>query len=421
MGGGMRARIRAVAACLALLLFASAAAAQLRLQRGVNFEVWQNWTNRAAFLAQGANADFPDWMGRVDDAGLARLRAQGFDFVRLNVDPSPMFWAADAEPLIRRVVAATARLQAAGFSVVVDMHLLPEMADRPDGLHQVLGTGGQRERLFTRYLGLVGRMAGALAALPADRTALELINEPDQDWFSHRRSADRWPAQLAALRRAARAAAPTLALVLTGARSGGVEGLLRLDPKPYAGDPNLIWSFHYYEPMAVTHSGQPWEQTPARFLTRLPYPASALDAATRGARLAAARAEIDRVISDPARRRELSAKVEKAIDDYRASGANPAAIAADFARVSRWARDNAIAPSRILLGEFGVFQDGADPAARLLTLKATREAAEAAGFAWAVYAAGLTAAGRSFAVIGEATTLRLDPGARTSLGLDAPR
>ena len=426
MRAAARDLARAIAAALLLaaatLASVPAEAAEFTGRRGVNFEIWQTWTGKGAFLSPGYDrANFPDWMGRLDDARLTVLRAEGFDFVRLNFVLFLFFWVAESEKaaLFDRVVAATRRLHGAGFAVIVDMHLLPEMGDRPDGMHDALGTGGRKETLFARYVGLVAEMARRLAPLPAERTALELINEPDQDWFSYVLATDRWPAQLAALHAAARKAAPDLTLVLSGGRGGGIEGLVRSDPKPYAGDGALIWSFHYYTPMAITHAGQPWEVTPARFLTHLPYPASALGAAQGERLLAGARARIAASVKDPAKRDELSTAVGKALTEYATSGAGPAAVSRDFARVADWARWHGVPARRILLGEFGVFQDEADPAARLALLKATREAAEAAGFSWAIYPAGLTQARRSFGIIGDAATLAVEPGVRASLGLPA--
>lgn len=411
------------AALLACLLCAGGArAGEFVGRKGVNFEVWQTWTGKDAFLAPAFDrAHFPDWTGRVDDAQLARLRGEGFDFVRLNVDPSPIFWVGEREagPLYDSVIAATRRLLAAGFAVIVDMHLLPETPGRPNGLHEALGTGGRKPTLFERYLGAVAEMARRLAPLSGDRIALEPINEPDQDWFSYVAATDRWPAQLAALHAAARKAAPDLTLVMTGARGGGMEGLLRLDPRPYAGDRNLMWSFHYYDPMAVTHSGQPWETTPERFLTHLPYPPATLDDATAERLLAAARKRIETDVPDAGKRRELSAAVGAKLAAYRASSASPQTIAADFARVADWARRHDIPARRILLGEFGLFQEGAAPPVRLAWLTATRSAAEAAGFSWAVYTAGLTNPNTSFAVIGDGAQLTLDPAARLALGLAA--
>jgi hypothetical protein len=407
-------------AMLCLAAVAGAAVAAPVLKRGINFEAWQTWIGRDAFLAPDFDrANFPDWRSRVDDRQLSRLKAEGFDFVRLNVDAAALLWAGDdgAGPLIDGAVAATECLQALGFAVIVDMHLLPADAERPDGLEDVIGTGGHAPALWQRYLALVTRVAGHLAGLPPDLTLLEPINEPDQDWNSYFTLTDRWPGQLAALRAAARAAAPDLTLVLTGGRSGGIAGLERLDPAPFADDPNIVWTFHYYEPMAVSHAGRPWIDDPSRYLTGLPYPAAHLDDAAKQRLLRDARQRIARDVTDKKRRKALDAGVGKALDAYRASGAGPDTVAADFRRVSDWAARNGIPAGRILLGEFGVYREGADPAARLALIDTTRTAAEAAGFAWAVFTAGLTAPGQAFAVVGDAPTLALDPEMKAALGL----
>ncbi|MBS1182786.1 MAG: hypothetical protein H6Q99_2666 [Proteobacteria bacterium] len=409
-----------VLAMLCLLAGAAAASAAPALRRGINVEVWQTWTDRDAFLAPDFDrGNFPDWMARVDDRQLSRLKAEGFDFVRLNIDSAALLWAGDdgAGPLIDRIVAATERLQALGLAVIVDLHLLPADEMRPDGLEDVIGTRDHAPRLWDRYLGLVTRVAGRLAALPPDLTLLEPINEPDQDWTSHLTLTDRWPDQLAALRAAARAVAPKLTLVLTGGRSGGIDGLLRLDPAPFADDPDIVWTFHYYEPMAVSHAGRPWLDDPGRYLIHLPYPAALVDDAAGKRLLREARARIAKGVADPQRRQELDAAVGEALDDYRATVAGPATIAADFARVGDWAARNAIPAGRVLLGEFGVYQEGADPAARIAIIGATRAAADRQGFAWAVFTAGLTQPKAGFAVIGNGATLALEPKVKAALGL----
>ena len=410
---------RLTALCLGLLA-ALPAGATPALKRGINFEVWQTWTARDAFLAPGFDRDnFPDWMGRIDDRQLINLKAEGFDFVRLNIDAAALLWAGDdgAGPLIGRIVAATERLQALGFTVIVDMHLLPIDEERPEGLQDVLGTDDHAPLLWDRYLGLVARLAGRLAALPPDRTLLEPINEPNQDWGSYLALTDRWPDQLAALRSAARQAAPTLTLVLTGGRSGLVDGLTRLDPTPFANDPNIVWTFHYYEPMAVSHAGRPWVDDPGRYLTHLPYPAAHLDAANGKRLLQDAKNRIAKGVADPKRRRELDIGVSRALDAYRSTEAGPATIGADFQRVSNWANENGIPAERILLGEFGIFQDAADPASRIALIAATRAAADDKGFAWAIYSAGLTSAGQGFSVIGDGKALTLEPELKSALGL----
>ena len=410
---------RLTALCLGFLA-ALPAAATPALKRGINFEVWQTWTAHDAFLAPGFDRDnFPDWMGRIDDRQLTNLKAEGFDFVRLNIDAAALLWAGDdgAGPLIGRIVAATERLQALGFTVIVDMHLLPVDEERPEGLQDVLGTDDHAPLLWDRYLGLVTRLAGRLAALPPDRTLLEPINEPNQDWGSYLALTDRWPDQLAALRSAARQAAPTLTLVLTGGRGGLVDGLTRLDPAPFADDPNIVWTFHYYEPMAVSHAGRPWVDDPGRYLTHLPYLAARLDAADGKRLLQEARNRIAKGVTDPKHRRELELGVSRALDAYRLSEAGPATIGADFQRIGNWANENGIPAERVLLGEFGIFQDAADPASRIALIEATRAAAEEKGFAWAIYSAGLTSAGQGFSVIGDGKALTLEPEIKSALGL----
>jgi hypothetical protein len=415
----MRAFTR-FAAALAVLLASLAGAAAAELRRGVNFELWQHWTAKAEFVGDGYDRDdFPDWQKAVSDAQLFTLHAQGFDFVRLNVDPSPFFWIdAEQNRLLDGVIRATRRLQAAGFTVIVDLHLVPDQDDRPNGLHWVLGTGDVGAPLgFGVYTGLVSRFAARLASLPADRTLLELLNEPDQDWFSTFLSGDKWPDQLKALLKSARQAAPELKLVLSGGLGGSIDGLLRLDAGAITSDANVIWSFHYYEPYEISHSGLPWERNAAHFLTGLPYPASRLDKAMLARLVADADARVDAEVTDAGARKKLKAEIKASAVAYAASGAGPESVDAAFAGVTDWARRNAIPPTRILLGEFGVFQDKVAPETRAALIGTIRQTAESHGFAWAVYTAGLTQPDQSFGIVADAATLAVDPPVATALGL----
>jgi hypothetical protein len=422
----IRARRLAAVLLLALasvLAVAPVAAEVPRLTRGINFELWQHWTNRGEFTAPDWDrANFPDWSKTVDDAALAALRRQGFDFVRLNVDPSPFLWLpAETEPLLDAVEAAVRRLRAADFAVVIDLHLVPDMPDRPLGLHTVLGTGGiAPSEIFDRYLALVTAFATRFRDAPASSVALELMNEPDQDWYSHATFFDRWPEQLDRLHAAARKAAPKLPLVLTGARGGSLAGLERVDARRWAGDDAVLWSFHYYEPYVVTHAGQPWDAGAGRFLTRVPFPADRVDPTRARALLADAGRRLRAEIADPARRAAREREIAEKLDDYVASGAGPATIDRDFQKARAWASANGVPPSRILVGEFGVFQDGADPAARIAVIRETRRAAEAQGFAWAIYTAGLTRARASFGILDDTRTMRVEEPIAAALGLDRP-
>lgn len=409
-----------LAASLAGSLVGAARAEVPELKRGINFELWQTWTNREQFLAPDYDrTNFPDWTKKVDDARLAALRRQGFDFVRLNVDPSPMLWdESRADALVASTLAAVKRLQALDFKVVVDLHPVPDSPDRPEGLHYILGTGDKRpSEGFNRYLGIVRAFATKLKKFPTDKTALELMNEPDQDWFSPSPITDRWPNQLSSLYYAARKVAPSLPLVLSGPRGGGVEGLMRVDARRFADDDAVIWSFHIYDPGEITHSGLPWEKSVGHFLTGLPFPAERLDAAMRKKILDRAIKAVRAEITDPAARAKLEEDLPKAIEKYVGSEAGPKAIETQILKVTDWTRAYHVAADHVMMGEFGVFQDKVDPAVRAEIIRVTRVAAEKAGFSWAIYTAGLTKARSSFGILDDTTTMKVDDAVAKALGL----
>ena len=419
----MSAPIRTALLSVCLLICAlggSAQAVPLTLKRGVNFEAWQHWTKKTDFISNWYDrTNYPDWTKAINDTALAALQAQGFDYVRLNVDPSPLMWDEKLAPdLVESVVKAVNRLRKAGLKVVVDLHMLPEADDRPNGVHYVLATGGERSTTgFRQFLSVARLFASRLSALPPSEVALELINEPDQDWFSRGPSEDRWPSQLRELYLTARRVAPDMTLILTGGRSGGIEGLLRLDPTPYGDDPNIIWSFHFYEPMIVTHSGLPWESNANHFLRQVPFPASNIGNADRQRLLQGAAERINAELADSTAKAAFINNVQRAIDAYIASGESGSTIDRKFDAVSNWAKKYNIAPDRITLGEFGAFQDTLDQVTRANILRAMRQSAEGHGFSWAIYTAGLTAGPRSFGIMANPASTNVDVAIVEALGL----
>ena len=109
------------------------------------------------------------------------------------------------------------------------------------------------------------------------KLALELMNEPQYGWDAP--TTERWQRMLELLHQGARAQAPDLLLVVTGARGGDATGLKALDPAPFAAS-NVLFSFHYYEPHDFTHQGVVSPNPSAshwRFISGLPYPAKSGD------------------------------------------------------------------------------------------------------------------------------------------------
>jgi hypothetical protein len=127
-----------------------------------------------------------------------------------------------------------------------------------------------------------------------------------------------------------------------------------LDPTAYLGDTNVLFTFHYYDPFALTGQGLSWLLDGRyRYLTGLTWP---YDAANAQAALANA---LGLVEQDPNLSPDQSATFESElgadIASYATSGTS-AYLAAQFAKVQSWARAYHVSPRQILVGEYGVAQ-----------------------------------------------------------------
>jgi hypothetical protein len=191
------------------------------------------------------------------------------------------------------------------------------------------------------------------------------------------------------LLRTARIAAPNLALVATGACGGMIAGLETLDPAR-VGDPNVIYTFHFYEPYVFSHQGAPWMSGEPiyRYLNAVPWPASA------GAKQKTLAAVAARMAADgatpAAEKRDIAKTVDRVLEEYFNANPDKRFIERYFARVTAWADRHRVARERILLGEFGALRSDdryvAAPAAdRARYIRDVREVCEAAGMPWAFW------------------------------------
>lgn len=384
-----------------------AGAEPLTLQRGVNGDLWNNWGSIAELQSDPeALAVFPDWRRTVTPEMFAALAEQGFDFIRLPTDPGPALAygpGPDQDRLIDGMHAAAQMAIDAGLKVIVDLHPLPR-GDEVGGIESMLGDH------FPDYVALVGRIAARLSDLPADRTALELLNEPSFDCEGvYGEAPPKWPAMQAKLHAAARAAAPDLTIILTGACWSQANALASLDPALIP-DTNVLWTFHSYTPFTYTHQGAGWTDAPVKYLRDLPYPPALLTPeiaakviAESADRMAAAEgaADID--------------AITQVVQDY---AATPAAdVTYEITVAAEWADAHDIPRDRILLGEFGALHtvDGqAQPREWYHAFLAEkRRAAEAAGMPWAV----LSWAGDMGVAAADLPDRRMSPETCAALGL----
>ena len=317
--------IRAVAVLALLLGPLSPRAMGAELHRGINLTNWFRFP---------ASRDPAALHAYIGDRALADLRTAGFDFVRLAVDPAMV------DPLLAdqpALIAAIRRIQRQGLIVVVCPH--------PTGWH-LEADPADRAALLRLWAGL----SAALRSLDPARTVPEVLNEPV---FPH--DPGGWAALQHSVLAEIRANLPSVTVILTGQDWGSIGGLTALTPES---DPNVLYSFHFYDPAELTSLAAYRRDVDRGALARLPFPATgacavpATDAATR----------------DLARY-------------YCGFGWDAARIDAMIGRAAAWARAHNV---RLIAGEFGATAE-LNASARMSWIGAVRSALEVRRVPWALW------------------------------------
>jgi endoglucanase len=353
------------------------------LGKGLNTDIWVEWYEPEEMLAYpNFLSIYPDWPRHVAPDRLTSLNTEGIDFIRMPVDPAPMLLGSIEvrRHLIGQIQARVEDIQAAGMTVIVDLHSIPR--EGAAGIDMIISD----DKAWKDYLALVSEVGMALNGFDPARTLFEPINEPVNDcdviWLER---PGEWNKQVLELHQTARAAAPSLAIVLPGACWGGVDGLINLDPTAFYDD-NIIFSFHSYEPFAFTHQQAGWTESDLAYIAGLPYPPSKLDEATAAELINAAEGRA-RASTDGFARNVTRESLNAVIAEYRNQPDD--VTSHDINRALKWAEEHGLPPSRLLLGEFGVTGgDGTSavrPEDRLAYLEDKRRAAEASRIPWAVW------------------------------------
>lgn len=375
------------ASLIATVMLASTAAfsADLTFKRGVSMELWTSWPAESEWSKPEVLFPFPEWRRHVNQEALAALKTAGLDFVRLPIDPG-VFISPQTRNLRERlfadIKAAVADLQSAGLNVIVDLHTIPDDDDgRVGSIESVLAD----DAAFTAYIAIAADFAKRLADTKG--VALELINEPVID--CENATPKRWPAMISRLHEAARQAAPSLPLVVTGGCWGDAEMLKDL-PETVIRDPNAIFSFHSYAPFLLTHQGATWAGDFIPFVTGLPFPPDRFGAADLKSAV--------RAVEDTIRAKAPRLRVEGMIDylnELIAEIDDPeelkSVLEEPFSTAAKFAKSHNIAASRMLLGEFGMIsQEWENPYKmpvnwRVDYMRTISKLAEAKGFGWSIW------------------------------------
>jgi len=285
----------------------------------------------------------------MTDADFKMLNDLGVTFVRLVLTPSLFFNPATPAQLDMQMIgyvdSALKRFNAAHIAVMLDMH--------DDDNKPKLEIDNHYQEAFITFW---KAFATHYKASDPSFVLFELLNEPI--FSAH---PEQWEALQTRLLAAVRDVVPEHTIILTGARWSAIETLVKIKP---VADPNVIYTFHFYEPFTFTHQGATWTNTPGQpELRNVPYPndrdrcQSALNA------------------TDGAAHRLLSSYCfGKAWD--------ATAIDTLIAPVVAWTKQYS---TTAFVGEFGVYCPNALAADRETWLRDTRLAFEKAGFGWSVW------------------------------------
>jgi endoglucanase len=314
---------------------ASGSSEKPRLQKGIN-------------LGDALEAPSEgEWGVVLDEANFSRASSKGFDHVRLPVRFSGH---AKSEPpytidddFFRRVDWAVTEALSHGLAIVIDQHNYDALMDNPEA---------HRGRFVALWRQIAERYRDAPRAV-----CFELLNEPHGNL-----TAQEWNSILKETLGVVRKTNPSRTVVVEGVDWGSAKNLK--DTLAVPDDPNLVGSFHMYQPILFTHQGAPW--MPAEFQTKgVRFPGPPASPVTPATSVTWVRDWFARYNREPA-------------------ATNPSGSTTIDGEI---AMAKAFADSRhlpVYMGEFGAI-DNADMASRVAWIRATRAAAERQGFGWAYW------------------------------------
>ena len=279
---------------------------------------------------------------------IALIRAMGFDYVRLSVDPRPMFHEKQSDQVagdyLAQLDAAIKMLLDQDLAVDVNIYAAPDFKQR-------LATD---DEFVEEFAGFWRALAQHWAPLDSDRVFFEILNEPGGN------DSYRWYGVEAKLATTIREGAPRQTIVATGAHWSDDDDLVFLEPLR---DPNVIYAFHFYEPHVFTHQGATWSANYWHLLKGVPYPSNPENVQAVMAQL-----------PDPVHR--------LALERYGMDHWGAARIDGEISQVAAWASRWNVP---VICNEFGVYRKDADPGDRAAWISDVRKSLEKHGIGWAMW------------------------------------
>ena len=227
-----------------------------KIQRGTNVSHWLSQSEERGEARRQ----------HIQEDDFARLDSLGFDFVRLPID-EVQFWDEDGKQLPEAWELMTNAINWAEkhhLRTIVDLHII-----RSHYFNAVNEGGSDANTLFTSekaqqdLINMWYQLSDALKSYSCDSVAYEFMNEPVAD--DH----EQWNALIAKVHKALREREPQRTLVI-GSNMWQSYGTIKYLKVP-ENDKNIILSFHYYNPMILTHYKAWW--TPiGKYTGKVNYP-----------------------------------------------------------------------------------------------------------------------------------------------------
>lgn len=227
---------------------------KFEIKRGVNLSHW---------LSQ-SEVRGEERAKHIDEGDIQRLKEYGFDHVRIPIDEE-QFWDEDGKKLPEAWDLLTATLdlcQKHDLRAIVDLHIIRSHyfnAVNEGGANTLFEDTVAQNQLIDMWK----QLSGVLNKYPTSHVAYEFMNEPVAE------DPDQWNQLIAKVHKALRTLEPQRTLVI-GSNLWQSVGTFK-DLKVPENDPNLILSFHFYEPFVLTHYTAWW--TPVgRYTGKVEYP-----------------------------------------------------------------------------------------------------------------------------------------------------
>lgn len=282
------------------------------------------------------------------DYSLSNLKTLTADHVRILIEPGQMFDPSSGalnqqNPSLKALDSLIDQLVRARLGVILALSI------DEDKFHNRLATEPTLQKQFGRFWHDLA--AHYSTAKDANSVFFETLNEPGSYDALFKTDFDKWSSLQTELIHAIRCGAPDSTILAVGAESSDINGLLALHP--IAGDGNIAYVFHYYEPYSFTHQGEWWATgSYAQSLAGVPYPYSANEAQAATQKISSSLIDKRNALLDM-----VSARKER--------------IDIDLEIAEEWGRQNSVI---VLCDEFGVHRQQPDPHDHTRTVGASPEA-----------------------------------------------